>query len=653
MASYLDKFQINTAITDNTKLDLSHQHITTADFFQFNVSNIMELVPGSKLDFKMESFARMNPLVVPTFGRASIRHRAFFVPFRTIFRGWTDFITDAPHVASDGYSPGDTATLISNVPRISTEDLIHAFLDYVSPIVPGASNYADASTDGGAMLYQVTPNSSNSNWDVTWTYNGVTYYYCYTVKGRQCLKILESLGYKLDFVHFNKSLYVSALPLLALAKIYADWYYPQQYSSRTEYDMLLSLCNMDVAYTSLSLSAAVVVSILQIISYVCYDSDLFVSAFDQPNSPNADNYSNFTLRNIDTIGSYYGSNLNTLAYSGVVTNNSATPTSSSTLYEKWGNMNAPFLLPQQFTGSGSNTTSGISQYILHSLHALSDYMKRHQLSGSRAFERYLSRFGKALPVEKLNRCTYIGSHVQDIQVNDVTSTADTASSITGSQLGALAGKGGSYGSGNFEYSTDEFGYFIVISSIVPATGYFQGIDPMVMRTHKLEFFTPEFDSLGVEPIKAANLYIPQIPGQMSTGDPYEQVFGFVPRYASYKAPTCMDRLTGNFRVPSINGGNFFNGSGAWHLMREFKSGKDFNNNYANVVHSPGFIQGGSDFSQYKRLFYENAADSPDNFTIINNFEIAEYAPMKPLYDEYEFEDKGKKITIESNGVKLN
>jgi hypothetical protein len=32
MASYLDKAQVNSAITDNTKLDLGHQHITTADF---------------------------------------------------------------------------------------------------------------------------------------------------------------------------------------------------------------------------------------------------------------------------------------------------------------------------------------------------------------------------------------------------------------------------------------------------------------------------------------------------------------------------------------------------------------------------------------------------------------------------------------------
>ncbi len=87
MASYLDKAQVNTAITDNTKLDLGHQSITTSDFYQMSVATIHELVPGSKIDVNMESFARLNPLPVPTFGRAAMRNRAFFVPFRTLFRG--------------------------------------------------------------------------------------------------------------------------------------------------------------------------------------------------------------------------------------------------------------------------------------------------------------------------------------------------------------------------------------------------------------------------------------------------------------------------------------------------------------------------------------------------------------------------------------
>lgn len=283
-------------------------------------------------------------------------------------------------------------------------------------------------------------------------------------------------------------------------------------------------------------------------------------------------------------------------------------------------------------------------------------MKRHQLAGSRAFDRYLARFGKALSAEKMDRCLYLGANTQDIQIGDIMSTTDnisSAGSIRGAHLGAMAGKGMSYGTGNFSFDTDEFGYFIIMSSIVPATGYFQGIDPLCFRKTKLDFWTPEFENLGVEPILAANLYIPQNTSEMLQGNPYEQIFGYVPRYATYKAPTCMDRLTGNFRVASIQGGLFFNAGNSWHLMRTFNGYDDFQQDWANVIHDPSFINGGADFSQYKRLFYEDDAESPDNFTIIHNFEIAEYAPMKPLYDTYEFEDKGKKVTLETNGVKLN
>jgi hypothetical protein len=115
----------------------------------------------------------------------------------------------------------------------------------------------------------------------------------------------------------------------------------------------------------------------------------------------------------------------------------------------------------------------------------------------------------------------------------------------------------------------------------------------------------------------------------------------------------MDRLTGNFRLLSLNGGSTVNAADSWHTMRTFNGVTDFNSNWSNVVHTPDFISGKSDFSQYKRIFYDAKADAPDNFTIIHNFEIAEYAPMKALYDSYEFEDKGKQVTLETNGVKMN
>ncbi len=619
---------------------------------QMSVATIHELVPGSKIDVNMESFARLNPLPVPTFGRAAMRNRAFFVPFRTLFRGWNDFITDSPHVASNGYSAGAVGSLIANVPTVSVTALRDVFLQDVG---------AD-STHG--MIYQVTPNATNSNWDITWTANGVTKYYCYSVLGRQSIKLLEQLGYKLDW-DSTKDVKMSALPLLALAKIYIDWYYPQQYSNRTEYDLLLSLCNHDIAAGPVDLTWQQVHSILSLCGWVQYDSDLFVSAWDTPNQPNAGNFSSdFKLVNIDTIGDTivrYGSATGTAPTvnypAGYVSNNSGAASTSNMV----GSADAPFITPAVYgsvnvsgTATYSTIPTAISEYLLHSLHALTDYMKRHQLAGSRAFDRYLARFGKALPAEKMNRCLYLGAAMQDIQIGDIMSTADTVKDSEGSQLGSFAGKGISYGNGHFECNTDEFGYFIILSTIVPATGYFQGIDPIVQRLSKLDFWTPEFDSLGVEPLKACTLFMPQIPAAMyQGGSPYDQVFGFVPRYATYKAPTCSDRLTGNFRIPSLNNGNFnLNSSGAWHLMREFDAW-DFQQDWSNFVHSPQFISGGSDFTQYKRIFYYDETDSPDNFTVIHNFEIAEYAPMKALYDTYEFEDKGKKVTLETNGVKMN
>ena len=254
------------------------------------------------------------------------------------------------------------------------------------------------------MIYQVTPNQTNTNWDITWTANGVTKYYCYTVLGRQSIKLLEQLGYKLDW-DSTKTVKMSALPILALAKIYVDWYYPQQYSNRTEYDLLLSLCNHDIAAGPVDLTWQQVHSILSLCGWVQYDSDLFVSAWDKPNEPNAGNFStDFKLVNVDTVSTIYGSSYPNYSERGYVTNNSG----AAGLPNRIGGADAPFIVPQVGSNNGSGGTASnitpISEYLLHALHSLTDYMKRHQLAGSRAFDRYLARFGKALPADKMNRC---------------------------------------------------------------------------------------------------------------------------------------------------------------------------------------------------------------------------------------------------------
>lgn len=650
MASYLDKAQINTAITENTKLDLGHQHITTADFMQNNVAYIHEMVPGEKIDVNMESFARLNPLPVPTFGRASMRNRAYFVPFRTIFRGWNDFITDAPHIWSDSKM---NSALLTSVPTVTNAVLASMFLQAYAQDIQSIS-------DGDLMYDANVVNPLTDAFDI---YDGQRYL-SFTQEGRQYFKVIESLGYKINWDTSDNKVY-SALPLLAIGKLACDWYYPQPYTGTAEYNNVLRLCNMDTGVPSLT--GTDVYNILKLAAYVQYDSDYFVSAFDLPNQPVADAHSDFKLVNLDS-GEWSTINGAGATARGMVSNNSAAWTAAGyNAGEGVFSADAPFISPTirgtLQNGNAYVTSPGISEYLLHALHAMTDYMKRHQLAGSRAFDRYLARFGKALPAEKMNRSNYLGAAMQDIQIGDIMSTADTS----GAQLGAYAGKGMTYGNGHFEFSTDEFGYFIILSSIVPASGYFQGIDRQTLRTTKLSFWTPEYDSLGNQPITGDELYISQNTTTNGVGtfntNLHDKVFGFTPRYADYKV--AHDYLTGNFRINSLNGTNAynaalgFNAADSWHLMRTFDD-LDFATNGTmnadNVVHSVNFMKS-KDWSQYKRIFYADSSvlpeQLPDNFTVIHNFEIAAYAPMKALYDTYEFEDKGKKVTLDVNGVKMN
>lgn len=637
MASYLDKAVVNTAITDNTKLDLSHQSISTMDMMQLNIGYIHEMVPGEKISVNAENFARLNPMPVPTFGRARWNQRCYFVPFRTIYPGWNDFITDTVHIFADN---NKTSDIQSQVPTVSNRELVDAFANYV-----GTTDDID---DIVNMIVPAIPMSDSYDIEL-----GASRYN-FTILGRQCIKMLEQLGYK---IYWDKdyNYTFSAMPLLALAKVYIDYYFPTQYYNINEYDRLASLLKFDMTSgTGIVLNYSDVQKILSLTAYVCFDSDYFTSAWDTPNQPNIGAHSDFKLQNIDSVSTLLGTSaFRTSPFyadgQGYVTNNSGSAVSDNLI----GGANAPFISSMApFTnpsGTAVARPTPISEFLLHSLHALTDYMKRHQMAGTAAFDRYLARFGKALPAEKLNRCLYLGGHSQDIQIGDIMSTADTE----GANLGSYSGKGISYGKSSFDYSTDEFGYLIVLNSIVPETGYFQGIDKQTLRIFKNSFYTPEFDNLGVQAIDAVELYVPQEASSNYSNLP-NQVFGFTPRYADYKISH--DQLTGNFRLPSINGSRpntfaQFNAANSWHLMRSFDS--TYFAYASEIVHSPDFLYGILNALQFKRLFYDVEPSAPDNFTTITDYKVAAYAPMKALYDTYEFEDKGKKVTLNVNGVVAN
>ena len=600
MASFLDKLKIKTAVDTHTKLDLSCNHISTADFMQLNVAWKKELVPGEKIKVNMETLARLAPMPCPTFGRGNINNRAFFVPFRTIFPGWNDFITDTSHITAEGQKG-----LINKVTTIRNNDLVTVF---TNPEFATVSAY-----------------NSNVKYDYVMLEEGAYSGIRLTVLGRQVMKILNSLGYKIVWNNRDTTEY-SALPLLALVKVYYDWYFPSAYANTGLMATIESILKMDVIdYT---LTETEIFDLLAFIPKVNYDSDYFVSAWDNPVNPNSGSFSAVSMLD-PTNGSQ-------TTYNRVIGVSNFDGTNST------GSSEAPIIQGGTTISTGASLNA-LSQFAVDALKSLTDYMKRHQLVGARALDRYLARFGVNLPAEKLNRSVYLGSNIQPLQFNDVWSTASTDKAT----LGDYAGKGISYGSNSFDYETDEYGIMIIVSSIVPVIGYYQGIDRNNRHISKLDYWTPEFDNLGTQAISADELFVPTssygftFPSDNRLSN---RVFGFTPRYAEYKV--CRDNVTGDLIYNSLNAG-----ADSWHLMRELEY-----TSYADIVHNMAFVQG-NDSGQYNRIFNSVAdAESPwysDKFNVIYNFNIVSISPMKSLFDTYDFDSHGKTVTEDVNGVKMN
>ena len=385
MEGFKDTMKIPVAITDSTPLKLDCRHITTQNWMQLQPIYWKEMVPGEKLEVGVESFTRLNPLVVPSFApNCKLKTSRFFVPFRTIFRGWNDFITDAYHVGSTGDLKDQG--LLYKVPTVTNNVLLAAlvtsFTDHASSPMGYGSTFAEQISDQTSDSYDYKDE------------DGVKY--TYTVLGRQALKVLQSLGYKINPNSADTQEF-SALPLLAYAKVYADYYWPTAYMSAYLHYYLESMFNSDNG-TPLALTPEQVARLLRYTIFVCYDGDYFTSAFDNPVAPSDNNFTGMVLKDY-TLPSPFnmnGSSSNTTVYnrrSQVQNYNENVSSASSNVTDAKG---TPFV-----TGEGITTFGVLTQYVDSMLHRLTDYTRRHQLSGSRALERYASRFGKTLGAEKM------------------------------------------------------------------------------------------------------------------------------------------------------------------------------------------------------------------------------------------------------------
>lgn len=476
----------------------------------------------------------------------------------------------------------------------------------IDPTIPVISNLAlfAAFKDPTSGFTNITDGNSAYQWFDN------DKFYVLTPRGRRLYSLLVSLGYQLNPGHEDNTL-MSLLPLFAYCKIYTDWYQNMQYQTLDPINSYLSDSNIRIT------TKADAIRFLSIIPFFgLLEKDYFSNAWINPGN-------NYGLSSMSLSNSLFGEG-SSIYKDLYITSNGRS-------------LNVPAIA----TSGDQVAISSISQYGLDTLHAMDHYLKRNMIAGNRYVEQMLARFGIRVPDAWLNRAEYIGSSSAPVMISDVMSTSETQAV----NLGDYAGKGITSDNGSFSYDSKEFGYFIVLNQLIPHTGYVQGRRrETVFHIDKLDFFTPEFETVGTAPIRNDELYAQfqrddiLTETQESGGKP-DGIFGFQDRYGEYR--NSFDVLSGDFINRSVN-----RTMGYWHLFR------DMDPENQNLALNAAFNSGDPNDvrNNFNRIFQDTTARA-DHFIMVHNVRISAYRPIRSGADVLVTEG-GKDVTLSRGGYQL-
>lgn len=460
----------------------------------------MPVVPGDKFRVNTEILVRLAPLVAPMMHRVNVFTHYFFVPNRLLWNQWEDFITK-------GVDGTDTPAF----PRINLRP------DWVTP------------TSAPSLL------QDSSLWD----YLGLP-----SIGGiggaafpnKPANSVVAPSGYQ-----------VSALPFRAYQLIYNEYYRDQNLTSPVDF----------------SLDGGIIVDITEIMDLLtlrrrAWEKDYFTSALPwvqrgpEVTVPvnNAGGALDITLKSSPSADTY--------RIPGTVNRPAGDMTLvGGALIAGGSSGTGAYLEPNNFQVSVDEL--GVSINDLRTSNALQRWFERNARSGSRYIEQILSHFGVRSSDARLQRPQFLGGGRTPIAVSEVLQTSSTNET---SPQANMAGHGISAGVNHgFKRYFEEHGYIIGIMSIMPRTGYQQGVPKDFRKFDNMDFYFPEFAHLGEQEIKNDEIYL------QGTNAGNDGTFGYTPRYAEYKYH--QNEAHGDFR------GNM----AFWHLNRIFSEAPNLNTTF--------------------------------------------------------------------------
>lgn len=460
--------------------------IATTDFGQPQVSFFAPVVPSDKLHVRFDVEARFAPMVVPTFMNVNLYTRAFFVPMSAIWKPFEYYYTDA-----------QDQTAFKQLPTFTNEEMVEFFRNTSNGLADDTTSYRQ---NGDVDDFVIKDGSLINT-------------YRFTEKGRLFKKLLDSLGYSINFALEDTTSF-SALPLLAYLRIFYDYIYPSQYVqglSLSRYFNITSSADFTASWVNGMMSFFLTIADSLVVPF---RQDYFTAAWKSLNAPGTAQQS-----------------LSLVAPDNSIVENS--------------NMKQTAL----------NTNYGaVSQIGLNLLSRLYDFVTRNNLVGTRYADQLFARFGIGSRKSDKDMSLDLGRNMTPLHVADVTQMAQTEEGNLGELGGKMFVTPNGKGVNLCNYDAEEFGFIICISQIMPEIGYYQGRKLWTIARSRLDgFYYPEFD-MQMRAIRNDELFADYsnsqhyVAGQSYGGNP-SNVFGFAPNYSEYKKKH--DYLIGDFRVPSL------------------------------------------------------------------------------------------------------
>lgn len=458
------------------------------------------VVPGDKFRVNTEMLVRLAPLVAPMMHRVNVFTHYFFVPNRLVWNQWEDFITK-------GVDGTDTP----------------AFPTLKLPTTVDTANGHRFFGDSSLWDYLGLP-SLNQIGNATF-------------QTRSPNGVKAPVGYE-----------VSALPFRDYLLIYNEYYRDQNLTSEIEF-------SRDGGSTE-----AITTNPLLMLRRRAWEKDYFTSAL-----PWVQRGPEVTVPVSGAGGSMDVELKSNAADQYFVSSSNSRPTGKLEVvngvlfatHESSGTSVGAYLSPNNFQVNVDEM--GVSINDLRTSNALQRWFERNARSGSRYIEQILSHFGVRSSDARLQRPQFLGGGRVPVSVSEVLQTSSTDET---SPQANMAGHGISASVNHgFTRYFEEHGYIIGIMSVMPRTGYQQGVPRDFRKFDNMDFYFPEFAHLGEQEIKNEELYLNQYDADNSG------TFGYTPRYAEYKYS--LNEAHGDFR------GNM----AFWHLNRIFTEKPNLNTTF--------------------------------------------------------------------------